>query len=71
MTAPSANGFRRLRFGDGDGSDYSAIFEAEYHGSDFASDTFATDDARYEYTVVGDDDSPSGPCAPRAGSAAG
>lgn len=56
MTAPSPNGFRRLRFADGDGSDYSAIFEAEYHGSDFASDTFATNDARYEYTVVGDDD---------------
>ncbi len=29
---------------------------AEYHGSDFASQTFATDDTRYEYTVVGDDD---------------
>ncbi|TDN43731.1 AraC-like DNA-binding protein [Curtobacterium flaccumfaciens] len=56
MTASSTNGFRRLRFTDADGSDYSAIFEAEYHGSDFASDTFATDDARYEYTVVGDDD---------------
>ncbi|WP_420368684.1 helix-turn-helix domain-containing protein [Curtobacterium sp. L1-20] len=56
MTASSPNGFRRLRFTDGDGSDYSDIFAAEYHGSEFASDTFATDDARYEYTVVGDDD---------------
>ncbi|WIB76922.1 helix-turn-helix domain-containing protein [Curtobacterium sp. MCPF17_002] len=56
MTASSTNGFRRLRFTDGEGSDYAAIFEAEYHGSDFASDTFATEDARYEYTVVGDDD---------------
>jgi len=56
MTDAATNGFRRLRFTDVDGSDYSAIFEAEYHGSDFASDTFATDDARYEYTVVGDAD---------------
>ncbi|WP_186377191.1 helix-turn-helix domain-containing protein [Curtobacterium pusillum] len=56
MSASSSNGFRRLRFTDGDGSAYSDIFEAEYHGSEFASDTFATQDARYEYTVVGDDD---------------
>ncbi|WIE64300.1 helix-turn-helix domain-containing protein [Curtobacterium sp. MCLR17_036] len=56
MTDPSTNGFRRLRFVDGEGSDYSAIFEAEYHGTEFATDTFATHDARYEYTVVGDDD---------------
>ncbi|WP_439692567.1 helix-turn-helix domain-containing protein [Curtobacterium sp. SP.BCo] len=56
MSEASTNGFRRLRFTDGDGSDYSAIFQAEYHGSDFASQTFATDDTRYEYTVVGDDD---------------
>lgn len=56
MTDASTNGFRRLRFTDADGSDYSAIFEAEYHGSDFASETYATEDARYEYTVVGDDD---------------
>lgn len=56
MTDPATNGFRRLRFADGDGSDYSDIFEAEYHGSDFASETYATDDTRYEYTVVGDDD---------------
>ncbi|WP_175475912.1 hypothetical protein, partial [Curtobacterium sp. MCBA15_016] len=56
MTEAATNGFRRLRFADADGSDYSDIFEAEYHGSDFASDTFATEDARYEYTVVGDDD---------------
>ncbi|MET3451017.1 helix-turn-helix domain-containing protein [Curtobacterium sp. 1544] len=56
MTEAATNGFRRLRFTDADGSDYSAIFEAEYHGSDFASETFATEDARYEYTVIGDDD---------------
>ncbi|SOC88018.1 AraC-type DNA-binding protein [Curtobacterium sp. 314Chir4.1] len=56
MTDAATNGFRRLRFTDADGSDYSAIFEAEYHGSDFASETYATEDARYEYTVVGDDD---------------
>ncbi|OIH97556.1 MULTISPECIES: helix-turn-helix domain-containing protein [unclassified Curtobacterium] len=56
MTDPSTNGFRRLRFADGEGSDYSAIFEAEYHGTEFATGTFATRDARYEYTVVGDDD---------------
>lgn len=56
MDPSTTNGFRRLRFSDGEGSDYSAIFEAEYGGSDFASDTFATDDTRYEYTVVGDDD---------------
>lgn len=56
MGPSTPNGFRRLRFSDGDGSDYSDIFQAEYHGSAFASDTFATADARYEYTVVGDDD---------------
>ncbi|WIB70251.1 helix-turn-helix domain-containing protein [Curtobacterium sp. MCBD17_026] len=56
MDPSTTNGFRRLRFSDGAGSDYSDIFEAEYGGSDFASETFATDDARYEYTVVGDDD---------------
>lgn len=56
MTDPTTNGFRKLRFADGDGSDYSDIFEAEYHGSGFASETYATDDTRYEYTVVGDDD---------------
>lgn len=56
MTTPAPNGFRSLRFADGEGSDYSDIFRAEYHGSDFASETFATADAHYEYTVVGDDD---------------
>ncbi|WP_185022901.1 helix-turn-helix domain-containing protein [Curtobacterium sp. PhB115] len=56
MTDPATNGFRKLRFADSDGSDYSDIFEAEYHGSEFASETYATEDARYEYTVVGDDD---------------
>ncbi|MGN6407728.1 MAG: helix-turn-helix domain-containing protein [Curtobacterium sp.] len=56
MTETATNGFRRLRFADADGSDYSDIFEAEYHGSAFASETFATEDTRYEYTVVGDDD---------------
>ncbi|MCA5922676.1 AraC family transcriptional regulator [Curtobacterium oceanosedimentum] len=56
MDDSAVNGFRRLRFTDGADSDYSAIFRSEYGGSDFASDTFATDDARYEYTVVGDDD---------------
>jgi len=56
MDPSTTNGFRRLRFSDGEGSDYSEIFTAEYGGSDFASETFATDDTRYEYTVVGDDD---------------
>ncbi len=56
MDPSTTNGFRRLRFSDGEGSDYSEIFASEYGGSDFASETFATDDTRYEYTVVGDDD---------------
>ena len=55
MTTPP-NGFRKTRFTHADGSDYDAIFTSEYHGSDFASDTFVAPDTRYEYTVVGDDD---------------
>jgi hypothetical protein len=47
MDPSTTNGFRRLRFSDGEGSDYSEIFAAEYGGSDFASETFATDDTRY------------------------
>ncbi|ROP63599.1 AraC family transcriptional regulator [Curtobacterium sp. ZW137] len=56
MTSSSSTGFRRQRFTDHDGTDYAAIFTAEYGGSDFASETAAAPEARYEYTVVGDDD---------------
>lgn len=56
MTTPTDNGFRKTRFTESDGSGYSAIFAAEYHGSEFATDTYATPGTRYEYTVVGDDD---------------
>ena len=56
MTAPPPNGFRKSRFTDDDGSGYGTIFTSEYHGSAFASDTYAAPETRYEYTVVGDDD---------------
>lgn len=56
MRTSSTNGFRRLRFTDGDGTDYARIFSAEYNGSDLGSDTFVTDGTHYEYTIVGDDD---------------
>jgi len=56
VSTSSTNGFRRLRFTDGDGTDYARIFSAEYNGSDLGSDTFVTDGTRYEYTIVGDDD---------------
>ncbi|OII31697.1 hypothetical protein BIU98_08030 [Curtobacterium sp. MMLR14_010] len=52
----SSNGFRRLRFSDEDGTDYDAIFSAEYRGSEFATETQVAPGTRYEYTVVGDDD---------------
>ncbi|MGN7192337.1 MULTISPECIES: helix-turn-helix domain-containing protein [unclassified Curtobacterium] len=55
-TTTSTNGFRRLRFTDGDGTDYSRIFSAEYNGRDLGTDTFVTVGTRYEYTIVGDDD---------------
>jgi AraC-like DNA-binding protein len=56
VSTPAPNGFRRLRFTDGDGSDYDAIFSAEYNGTDFASGTYVAAETRYEYTIVGDDD---------------
>ncbi|PCN48625.1 hypothetical protein Csp2054_05885 [Curtobacterium sp. 'Ferrero'] len=56
MSTSSANGFRKERFTHDDGSDYASIFRSQYGGRDYASETYATDDARYEYTVVGDDD---------------
>lgn len=56
MSTSPDNGFRKERFSDDDGSDYGAIYRSEYHGSDFASDTFVTPGTRYEYLVIGDDD---------------
>ncbi len=56
MSTASDNGFRKTRFTESDGTGYSSIFAAEYHGSEFATDTYATPGTRYEYTVVGDDD---------------
>ncbi|NII40666.1 AraC-like DNA-binding protein [Curtobacterium flaccumfaciens] len=56
------NGFRKERFTDAGGSDYTAIFRSEYSGQDLrrdttvASDTFASAGTRYEYFVIGDDD---------------
>lgn len=52
----ASNGFRKARYTHDDGTDYGTIFTAEYAGREFASDTYATPDTRYEYTVVGDDD---------------
>ncbi|WIE75128.1 AraC family transcriptional regulator [Curtobacterium sp. MCSS17_007] len=56
MSTSSTNGFRRLRFTDGDGTDYARIFSAEYNGRDLGSDTYLTEGTHYEYTIVGDDD---------------
>lgn len=58
MTPTDADddGFRRVRFTDRDGDGYDRIFQTEYHGSEFATGTFATPDVEYEYTLVGDDD---------------
>jgi len=56
------NGFRKQRFTDAGGSDYTAIFRTEYSGQDLrrdtttATDTFASQGTRYEYFVIGDDD---------------
>ncbi|MGW8432124.1 helix-turn-helix domain-containing protein [Curtobacterium citreum] len=56
MSTSSTNGFRRLRFTDGDGTSYERIFSAEYNGRDLGTDTFVTEGTHYEYTIVGDDD---------------
>lgn len=56
MSTASSNGFRKARYTHDDGTEYRTIFASEYGGKHFATDTFATPDARYEYTVVGDDD---------------
>ncbi|GAA1491991.1 helix-turn-helix domain-containing protein [Curtobacterium herbarum] len=57
-----ANGFRKQRFTDAGGSDYTAIFRSEYSGQDLrrdtavASETYATAGTQYEYFVIGNDD---------------
>ncbi|WP_242088917.1 AraC family transcriptional regulator [Curtobacterium sp. DN_7.5] len=56
MSTAPPNGFRKARYTHDDGTDYATIFTAEYAGREFATDTFATADTRYEYTMVGDDD---------------
>lgn len=56
MSTASSNGFRKSRYTHDDGTAYDTIFTAEYAGREFATDTFATPDTRYEYTIVGDDD---------------
>ncbi|KTT39318.1 hypothetical protein RSA46_24295, partial [Pseudomonas oryzihabitans] len=56
MSTSTLNGFRRLRFTDADGTAYARIFSAEHNGRDLASDAYVSDDTRYEYTIVGDDD---------------
>jgi AraC-like DNA-binding protein len=56
------NGFRRQRFTDADGADYTAIFRSEYAGQGSVdptatvTDTFATEGTRYEYSLIGDAD---------------